>query len=100
MFVTQETYVMSANLSSTTITFDFVETSYYIKNVQSPIAKQPEIIFRTLLFAFLCLEICAMTFLLSKLIFIPLSKNILQFYHRRFAKKTHPSDYQAKSIAE
>lgn len=76
MFITADTYVMSSNLSSTTITIDISETSYYIKNVQSPIAKQGEVIFRTLLFAFLCLELCAMAFLIVKLIIVPVAKKI------------------------
>ncbi|CAF5141647.1 unnamed protein product, partial [Rotaria sp. Silwood1] len=38
MFITADTYAMSANLTSTTLTIDISETSYYIKNVQSPIA--------------------------------------------------------------
>ena len=76
MFITADTYVLSSNLSSTTITIDISETSYYIKNVQSPIAKQGEVIFRTLLFAFLCLELCAISFLIGKLIVIPVAKKI------------------------
>lgn len=76
MFVTANTYVMSSNLSSTTITIDITETSYYIKNVESPIAKQGEVIFRTLLFAFLCLELCAMAFLIFKLIVVPIAKKM------------------------
>ncbi len=83
MFMTADTYARSANLTSTTITIDITETSYYIKNVQSPIAKQPEIIFRTLLFAFLCLELCAMTFLICNLLLIPFCKKIYAFCHRR-----------------
>lgn len=78
--MTDETYVSSANLTSTTLTIDITETSYYIKNNQSPIAKQAEIIFRTLLFAFLCLELCAMAFLISKLLLIPLYNRIYACY--------------------
>ncbi|UJR17028.1 hypothetical protein I4U23_003926 [Adineta vaga] len=76
MFITNEYYVKTANRSTTTLTIDISETSYYIKNAQSPIAKQAEIIFRTLLFAFLCLEICAMTFLICKLLIAPLWNRI------------------------
>lgn len=92
MFITNDIYVMVANLSSISLTIDVSETSYYIKNVQSPIAKQPEIIFRTLLFAFLCLEICAMTFLIFKLILIPLFNNIFKIYQRCRNNKIQPSE--------
>jgi hypothetical protein len=71
MFMTRETYVLSTNGSSTTLMITISETSHYIKNVQSPIAKEAEVIFRTLLFAFLCLEICAMGFLIAKMLVIP-----------------------------
>lgn len=71
MFVDADRYVTFSNLLSTTITLSISETSYYIKNVQSPIAKRPEVVFRTLLFAFLCLELCAMSFLIAKLIIVP-----------------------------
>jgi len=76
MFMTEETYVSSANSTETTFIIDITETSYYIKNSQSPIAKQAEIIFRTLLFAFLCLELCAMAFLICKLLITPLVRRI------------------------
>jgi hypothetical protein len=88
LFITADKYVTLANLSSTTFTFHITETSYYIKNTQSPIAKQPEIIFRTLLFAFLCLEICAMTFLICKLLVIPLYNKIMNLIDRRPNKIT------------
>ena len=83
MFVTADRYALSSNLSSTTMTIDISETSYYIKNVQSPIAKQPEVIFRTLLFAFLCLELCAMAFLICKLLLIPFGKKVYACFHGR-----------------
>ena len=76
MFVDAAQYLTSANLSSTTLTLVISETSYYIKNVQSPIAKQPEVVFRTLLFSFLCLEICALVFVIFKLIIMPVIHRI------------------------
>ncbi|CAF3469666.1 unnamed protein product [Rotaria socialis] len=76
MFISADTYTMTANLTSTTITINIAETSYYIKNYQTPIAKQAEIIFRTLLFSFLCLELCATTFVICKLLLIPIYKKI------------------------
>jgi hypothetical protein len=82
MFITSDSYIMSANLTSITLTIDISETTYYIKNVQSPIAKQPEIIFRTLLFSFLCLEICAIVFVVCKLLLIPLYRKIYTLMSR------------------
>ncbi|CAF1120920.1 unnamed protein product [Adineta ricciae] len=77
MFITNQYYVTSANRSSTTLTIDISETSYYIKNTQSPIAKQAEIMFRTLLFTFLCLEICATIFVICKLLLEPIWHRLL-----------------------
>ena len=78
MFITADDYALLANLSSTILTIVISETSYYIKNVQSPIAKEAEVIFRTLLFSFLCLELSAMTFLIFKLVLIPLYNKIVR----------------------
>ena len=83
LFVSAENFMMLST-SSMTLTLVISETTYYMKNVQSPIAKQPEIIFRTLLFALLCLELIAMAFLLSKLLIIPLFQNLYQYVCRRF----------------
>ncbi len=74
-----ENYAMSFNLSSTTLTVDISETPYFIKNVQSPIAKQTEVIFRTILFIIVCLELCGLLFVLCKLLVIP-------FYHKLYAR--------------
>jgi len=85
MFITADNYVMSANLTSMTLTIVISETPYYIKNTQSPIAKEPEIIFHTLLFAFLCLEISGLIFLIFKLLLIPLFQQIYaSYYHHPF----------------
>ena len=62
-----------------------------MKNRQSPIARQAEVIFRTLLFTFLCLEICAIAFLISKLLLIPLYKRIGTCLARKYGKKVEPT---------
>jgi hypothetical protein len=96
MFMTAGSYVSSANLTSTTLTIYITETSYYIKNVQSPIAKLPEIIFHTLLFAFLCLEICALAFLITKLLLIPLYHKIAVVCFHRHINSVLP-EHEMKS---
>ena len=82
MFITSDTYARFTNRSSTTLTIDITETPFYIKNVQSPIAKRPEILFRTLLFSFLCLEVFVMAFLFGKLILVPIYRACLKSYNR------------------
>ena len=91
MFIDAARYVSSANLTSTTLTVVISETAFYIKNVQSPIAKKPEVVFRTLLFAFLCLEICAMAFLIHKLIVLPVFHELHGLYARRGTSAVAPA---------
>ncbi|CAF1035349.1 unnamed protein product [Adineta ricciae] len=57
--------------SQTTLTIQIMESKFYIKNTQEPIARQSEIIFKTLLFATLCLELAALAFLIVKLVIMP-----------------------------
>ena len=75
-------------LASTTITIIISETSYYIQNHQSLIAKQSEIIFHNLLFTIVCLEIFGLIFLLFKLAFLPLIHIIGQ--HFKNDKRVQP----------
>jgi hypothetical protein len=63
-------YVRSS-LMITTLTIEITETPYYVKNLQQPIARQSEIIFRNLLFTVVCLEIFGLIFLSYKLVFKP-----------------------------
>ena len=90
MFVDAARYASSSNLTSTTLTVVISETSYYIKNVQSPIAKQPEVVFRTLLFSFLCLQLCTMSFLIAKLSVVPLFHSLRERYSGNGKSPTKP----------
>ena len=90
MFIDAARYITSFNLSSTALTLIISETPFYIKNVQSPIAKQPEVVFRTLLFSFLCLEMCAMSFLIVKLIILPVFHNLHGLYSRYRTRTVTP----------
>jgi hypothetical protein len=91
MFMTRETYVLSTNGSSTTLMITISETSHYIKNVQSPIAKEAEVIFRTLLFDFSCLELCAVAFVVCKLVIIPLMQLLSRVTKKRVEQRIVPS---------
>ena len=82
MFVYAARYLTGSHLSRTTVRLMISEAPHYIKNVQSPIAKQPEVVFRTLLFSSLCLELCAMAFLIAKLIVLPVCHKIHAMVHR------------------
>ena len=92
MFISADKYVTVANLTSTKVTIEMSETSYYIKNLQSPIAKESEVIFRTLLFSFLCLELCAIAFLICKLLIIPLVEKFIVPRLKPCTKRVHPTN--------
>lgn len=71
LFLSASQYI---RLTSTSIKFqiDIHETPYYIKNVEQPIAKLPEVVFHNLLFTIVCLEIFGLAFLLYKLVIRPI----------------------------
>ncbi len=77
MFLSEEKYMTTADLSETTLLIIMSETAFYIKNHQAPIAKRPEIIFHNLLFTIACLEIFGLVFLIFKLMLIPLFEFII-----------------------
>ncbi|CAF0920691.1 unnamed protein product [Adineta steineri] len=55
----------------TTFQVTFVETPFFIKNTQDPIARQGEIIFHNVLFTIVALEIFGLVFLIVKLTMAP-----------------------------
>jgi hypothetical protein len=99
MFIDATSYIMSANLTSTTLTIAISETSYYVQNVQSPIAKQPEVIFHTLLFTIVCLELCGLLFVICKLLVIPLFYKVYALYTGRPSNKVY-AEHELKSEHE
>jgi hypothetical protein len=95
VFLTANNYALSTIITSITLTIDISETPYYIKNVQSPIARQAEVIFHTLLFTILCLEISGLAFLIVKLLLIPLYEKI----SRKFCHKENAEDEPVHVVA-
>jgi len=90
LFISNDQYVVSG-LTQTILTIVITETPYYVKNLQQPIARQPEIIFRDLLFTIVCLEIFGLVFLTYKLAFKPL-------YYKVIRSKLHHKE--TKTIEE
>jgi hypothetical protein len=82
MFISDETYRTSTQESHTTLTIIISETSFFIKNRQSPIAKQPEVVFHNLLFTIVCLEIFGLIFLFFKLALFPIGHAFIKHCHR------------------
>jgi hypothetical protein len=89
LFVTNDQYVTSA-LTTTILTIVITETPYYVKNLQEPIARQSEIIFRNLLFTIVCLEIFGLVFISYKLLLKPLYYAIVRNkLHKKEKKAAH-----------
>ncbi|CAF3912629.1 unnamed protein product [Rotaria magnacalcarata] len=64
------------------------EASFFIMNIQEPITRKGEAIFKDILFSSMCLEFCAITFLLFKLAILPLLKRLHRKLHQYdFCKK-------------
>ncbi len=80
MFVDEKEYKYSTS-SSTTLSLVITETTYYVMNTERPITSEDELIFTNLLFTIICLEIFGLGFLIFKLIIIPLTKHIFQYFH-------------------
>lgn len=70
----------------TLVTVEIDELSTYVKNLQEPIARQAEIIFHTLLFTMLCIEIFALSFLIFKLFVIPLYGEVMRKLAKRYRR--------------
>jgi hypothetical protein len=93
LFISNDQYVVSA-LTMTTLTIVITETPYYIKNLQEPIARQSEVIFRDLLFTVVCLEIFGLVFITYKLVFKPLYYKIVRnkFLHKEKTIEEKPEN--------
>ena len=92
LFLSTNQYI---RLTSTSIQFqiDIHETPYYVKNVQQPIARTPEIIFHNLLFTIVCLEIFGLGFLFYKLILKPIC-HLLCPQHFKTKSRTKENIYE------
>jgi hypothetical protein len=63
--------------------------TYFVSNVQQPIAKQSEVIFHNLLFTIVCFELFGLAFLIMKLACLPLFNIVRRFIEKR-ANLVHP----------
>ncbi|CAF1409653.1 unnamed protein product [Rotaria sordida] len=69
--------------SLTIIQIMFDERPFFIKNIQQPIVRTGELVFKLLLFTFLCIELFAFMFLFIKLLIIPLLRRIVPSLKKR-----------------
>ena len=71
----------------TNVSVTVSKTVFYVSNVQEPIARQAEIVFRTLLFTIVVLEVFGLLFLIIKLLIAPLSRIIISHARTYFVSK-------------
>ncbi|UJR19957.1 hypothetical protein I4U23_023089 [Adineta vaga] len=84
---------------STTISIRLLESQFFIQNTQQPIARRNEILFRNVLFLGVVIEIFSLTFLISKLLLLPISRLIYYYLFKLCVfhcftckeKRTNPS---------
>ena len=77
----------------TELALGFSETAFFIKNKQKPMARSSEIIFSTILFICMCLDLVCMMFLLMRLWFRPIMKLVIS---RLFASSSWLNRFVSK----
>ena len=75
LFLTETQFVGNMQLQ-TMFSVSLSEKAYYVLNTQTPIAKEAEIVFHSILFTIVCLELFGLLFLIFKLLFVPFFKRI------------------------
>ena len=76
LFLTETQYVGNSR-SQILLTVSLSEKAYFVMNTQTPITKQVEVIFRSILFTIVCLEMFGLLFIIFKLLFVPLFRWIM-----------------------
>ena len=84
---TNETQYTFFQRMQTNVTVTIEKTVFYVSNVQEPIARQTEIIFRNLLFTIVVLEVFGLIFLVIKLLIAPLFYMIVDRFRQYLLKK-------------
>ncbi|CAF3390178.1 unnamed protein product [Rotaria socialis] len=82
--------------SLTVIKIALDERPFYIKNIEQPIVRMAELVFKAMLFTSLCIELFAFAFLIIKLVMIPVVRWIL-FLGKILYWKISKSDIQDSS---
>ena len=74
--------------TQTNISVSISQSIFYVSNLQEPIARQTEVIFRSLLFTIVVLEVFGLLFLVVKLLLGPLFRVIVACFHKFRAQRT------------
>jgi hypothetical protein len=85
LFTTENRYTFFYR-TQTNISVIIGQSIFYISNLQQPIVRQTEIIFHSLIFTIVVLEVFGLVFLLVKLLLIPMFHIIFKRLRRRLPK--------------
>jgi hypothetical protein len=85
--------------TQTSISVIISPSIFYVSNLQQPITKQTEVIFRSLLFTIVVLEVFGLIFLLIKLFLVPTFRSIASCVHRYQLRKTRVNTTDDVAIA-
>ncbi len=98
LFFTFDDYIYYG-LLKTSFSISLSEMTYYVMNVQQPIAKEAEVIFHDLLFTIVCFELFGLIFITIKLVCLPLFNSMRQFVekHSNLIHQEHPSNSSYQS---
>ena len=88
--------------AQTNISVSISQSIFYVSNAQEPIARQTEVIFRSLLFTIVVLEVFGLLFLVVKLLLGPLFRFIVACFHKHRVKwnQVKPPGDQTSAVAE
>ncbi|CAF4460258.1 unnamed protein product [Rotaria sp. Silwood2] len=82
--------------SLTVIQIMLDERPFFIKNIQQPIVRTGELVFKVLLFTFLCIELFASGILIVKLLILPLLRRIVHLW-KKYRGQNAKSDNSNRS---
>jgi hypothetical protein len=73
--------------TQTNVSVTISQSIFYVSNLQQPIARQAEVIFRCLLFTIVVLEIFGLLFVLVKLLLVPMFRGIATCLKKHRARR-------------
>ncbi|UJR29531.1 hypothetical protein I4U23_010748 [Adineta vaga] len=79
----QDGYYLRYISKRTIISITLSEQPFYLQNTQQPIVRRAELAFHTLLFCTLIIELFGMSFLLFRLVILPLIRTLRQCYNKK-----------------
>jgi F0F1-type ATP synthase membrane subunit c/vacuolar-type H+-ATPase subunit K len=86
--------------TQTNVSVSISQSIFYVSNLQEPIARQTEVIFRSLLFTIVVLEVFGLLFLVVKLLLVPLlrTSTACLIKHRARKNQVEPIENEMNTV--